>query len=89
MSNTKAKININTTKRSCLIRNKKEIFTNSEIMLKKRAFIHHYIGEGFEEGELFNALDNIRDLQNKYEAIENDFIGESKKEDKDKCEKEI
>ena len=83
MSNIKTKTN---TSKCYLNLNKKENFTKAEIMFKKRAFIHHYIGEGLEEAELVNALDNIRDLKNEYEAIDNDFVDESKKEDIEECE---
>ncbi|XP_021205243.1 tubulin alpha chain [Bombyx mori] len=40
------------------------------VMFAKRAFVHHYIGEGLEEGEFSNALQNIKALSNDYKEIE-------------------
>lgn len=40
------------------------------LMYAKRAFVHHYIGEGLEEGEFTNALYNIKALSNDYREME-------------------
>ncbi|XP_053604884.1 tubulin alpha chain-like [Plodia interpunctella] len=36
------------------------------LMYAKRAFVHHYVGEGMEEGEFKNALQNVKALSNDY-----------------------
>lgn len=40
-------------------------------LLTKRAFLHHYIKEGMEEGEFFTVKENISKLIEEYEQIEN------------------
>ncbi|XP_072932944.1 tubulin alpha chain-like isoform X2 [Epargyreus clarus] len=40
------------------------------LMYSKRAFVHHFVGEGLEEGELQNALQNIKALSNDYRELE-------------------
>jgi tubulin alpha len=40
------------------------------LMYAKRAFVHHYVGEGLEEGEFKNALQNIKALSNDYKEME-------------------
>ncbi|XP_063622335.1 tubulin alpha chain-like [Cydia splendana] len=40
------------------------------LMYAKRAFVHHYVGEGLEEGELKNALQNVKALSNDYAEME-------------------
>ncbi|CAF4852595.1 unnamed protein product [Pieris macdunnoughi] len=40
------------------------------LMYAKRAFVHHYVGEGLEEGEFSNALYNIKALSNDYREME-------------------
>lgn len=40
------------------------------LMYAKRAFVHHYVGEGLEEGEFSNALQNIKALSNDYKEVE-------------------
>ncbi|CAH2084384.1 unnamed protein product [Euphydryas editha] len=40
------------------------------LMYAKRAFVHHYVGEGLEEGEFKNALHNIKALSNDYRELE-------------------
>ncbi|KAG7299232.1 Tubulin alpha-1C chain [Plutella xylostella] len=41
-----------------------------ELMYKKRAFVHHYVGEGMEEGEFTSALENVKALSNDYKEME-------------------
>ena len=57
------------------------ILNNSEKMLRKKGFIHHFIGEGLEEGNFINALENIKDLNNEYEEINNDNYNNNKKKE--------
>jgi len=76
MSNTYTKTKIKTTG-----------FTNqAEKMFKKRGFVHHYIGEGQEEYEFVNAIENVKDLVNQYKELENDYnnINEEEEEENDK-----
>ncbi|XP_061713856.1 tubulin alpha chain-like [Cydia pomonella] len=40
------------------------------LMYAKRAFVHHYVGEGLEEGEFKNALQNVKALSNDYREME-------------------
>ncbi|RVE49223.1 hypothetical protein evm_006115 [Chilo suppressalis] len=40
------------------------------LMYSKRAFVHHYVSAGLEEGEFKNSLSNIRALINDYKEIE-------------------
>ncbi|XP_014357013.2 tubulin alpha-1 chain-like [Papilio machaon] len=40
------------------------------LMYAKRAFVHHYVGEGMEEGEFTSAYRNIRALSNDYKEME-------------------
>ncbi|KAJ0183541.1 hypothetical protein K1T71_001517 [Dendrolimus kikuchii] len=40
------------------------------LMYAKRAFVHHYVGEGLQEAEFKNALQNIRALCNDYREME-------------------
>ena len=45
------------------------LHNNAEIMYRQKGFIHHYIGEEMEENEFVDALENIKDLINEYEAL--------------------
>ena len=70
MSNTYTKTKIKTTG-----------FTNqAEKMFKKRGFVHHYIGEGQEEYEFVNAIENVKDLENDYNNINEEEEEENDKE---------
>lgn len=40
------------------------------LMYSKRAFVHHYVGEGLEEGEFTSALKNVKALVNDYNEME-------------------
>lgn len=40
------------------------------LMYAKRAFVHHFVGEGLEEGEFQAALRNIKALSNDYKEVE-------------------
>lgn len=52
-----------------------------ELMFKKRAFVHWYVGEGMEEGEFSEALDDLQNLENDYLELESDNTSE----DDDEC----
>lgn len=43
-----------------------------DVMMRKRAFVHHYVGEGMEEGEFHDARENLAALQMDYREIEAD-----------------
>ncbi|KAJ2951304.1 hypothetical protein O0L34_g5706 [Tuta absoluta] len=49
------------------------------LLYSKRAFVHHYVGEGLEEGELQSALENVKALCNDYKELDNDTTTSSKK----------
>ncbi|XP_039754963.1 tubulin alpha chain-like isoform X2 [Pararge aegeria] len=40
------------------------------LMYAKRAFVHHFVGEGLEEEEFKNAIHNIKALSNDYREME-------------------
>ena len=54
--------------------NQNEIKNKSEIMFRKKCFIHHYIREGLDEAEVIEALNNNRNLINEYESLNNEEI---------------
>lgn len=51
------------------------------LMHSKRAFIHWYVGEGMEEGEFFEAQQDLLALEKDYEEIEEDNQEENVEED--------
>ena len=82
MSSTSTKTKVKTNKK---LSNKSGIYNRAETMFKKKCFIHHFIGEGLEEGEFVNALDNVKNLQEEYDMINNDD-NKNKKRDNEKRE---
>ena len=40
------------------------------VMYNKRCHVHWYVGEGIEEGQFQEALDNVKSLANEYKNME-------------------
>lgn len=50
----------------------KRLVRKYDLMYRKRAFVHHYVGEGMEEGDFQDARDDLVALSLDYDEVGKD-----------------
>jgi len=61
---------------------------NFSKMYNKRTHVHHFIGEGAEEGNFNEAYSGIKGLIREYKELEKDFNDNNNEEEEEEEEKE-
>ena len=51
--------------------NQNNLKSKTEIMFRKKGFLHHYIVEGLKESEIFKSIQTKNDLIKEYEYLNN------------------
>ena len=57
-------------------------------MYNKRTHVHHFIGEGAEEGNFHEAYSGLKGLVREYKELEKDTIYDNNEEEEEKEENE-
>ena len=61
---------------------------NFSKMYNKRTHVHHFIGEGAEEGNFHEAYSGLKGLIREYKELEKDSIYDNNEEEEEKEENE-
>lgn len=61
------------------------MYSKMDRMFAKRANLHWFVGEGLEEGELWEARENMAYLMSQYKELE---IDEAGRDDKDEAQED-
>ena len=61
---------------------------NFSKMYNKRTHVHHFIGEGAEEGNFHEAYSGLKGLIREYKELEKDTIYDNNEEEEEKEENE-
>jgi len=61
---------------------------NFSKMYNKRTHVHHFIGEGAEEGNFHEAYSGLKGLVREYKELEKDTIYDNNEEEEEKEENE-